>query len=112
MYIYVHIYMYIHMYIHTYIQAANNMTPAKAAPPENLPTALLALNEVLFKNLGYVGNRQDYYDPSNSMIHSVLEKRMGNPILLCVVYLAVARRVGLSLSGAECPSHFILRGNA
>ena len=44
------------------------------------------------------------------MIHRVLEARTGNPITLSVVYLAVARRLGLALSGAECPSHFIVRG--
>ena len=84
---------------------------AAALPPAQVPVALRALNEVLFEDLGYVGNRQDYYNPGNSMIHTVLQTRMGNPITLSVVYLAVARRVGLSLTGAECPSHFIVRGH-
>lgn len=89
---------------------AATMEPVKAAPPASLPLALIALNEVLFGDLGFAGNRQDYYDPGNSMIQEVLQMRCGNPITLSVVYLAVARRVGLSLGGAECPSHFIVRG--
>lgn len=84
--------------------------PARPAPPAHIPVQLGALNAVLFEELGFVGNREDYYDPGNNMIHSVLERRTGNPITLSVVYLAVARRVGLNLSGAECPSHFIVRG--
>jgi regulator of sirC expression with transglutaminase-like and TPR domain len=83
---------------------------AGALPPSQVPLALRALNEVLFDDMGFVGNRQDYYNPTNSMIHNVLETRQGNPITLSVIYLALAQRVGLSLTGAECPSHFIVRG--
>jgi len=90
--------------------AATGVTTAKSPPPADLPVELRALNAVLFEELGFCGNRQDYYDPLNTMIHRVLETRTGNPITLSVVYLAVARRVGLALSGAECPSHFIVRG--
>jgi len=90
--------------------AVTGGTTATSPPPVDLPVELCALNAVLFEELGFCGNRQDYYDPLNTMIHRVLETRTGNPITLSVVYLAVARRLGLSLSGAECPSHFIVRG--
>ncbi len=43
-------------------------------------------------------------------MHEVLSRRTGNPITLAVVYMAVARRVGVPLYGAECPSHFVVRG--
>ena len=78
--------------------------------PHTVPVALRAMHEVLFSDLGFSGNRDDYYDPSNSLIHTVLANRTGNPITLSVVYLAIARRVGVHLTGAECPSHFIVRG--
>jgi hypothetical protein len=71
---------------------------------------LLALNRVFFEALGFAGNREDYYDPRNSLIHEVLTRKKGNPITLSVVYMAVARRIGIHLDGAECPSHFVVRG--
>lgn len=95
-----------------FVSATSAAAAAAASPPSSLPVELRALNAVLFEDLGFNGNRQDYYDPFNSMIHRVLEARTGNPITLSVVYLAIARRLGLALSGAECPSHFIVRGDA
>ncbi|KAJ1493918.1 Transglutaminase-like superfamily-domain-containing protein [Baffinella frigidus] len=71
---------------------------------------LQALNTVFFDQLGFKGNREDYYDPRNSLIHEVLQRKTGNPITLSVVYMAVARRIGIQLHGSSCPSHFVLRG--
>ena len=68
-----------------------------------------ALNRYLFGELGFVGNEADYYDPRNSMLHQVLDRRTGIPITLSVVYIEVGRRAGLSVEGLGLPGHFIVR---
>jgi regulator of sirC expression with transglutaminase-like and TPR domain len=68
-----------------------------------------ALNETLFDYLGFHGNREHYYDPRNSFLNEVIDRRMGIPITLTVVYMEVARRIGFSVKGAGLPGHFIAR---
>jgi len=67
-----------------------------------------ALNDVLFKRHGFHGNRDDYYDPKNSFLNQVLERKTGIPITLSVLYMEVAQRVGLSLDGVAFPGHFLV----
>ena len=55
------------------------------------------------------GNTDDYYDPRNSYLNQVLERRLGIPISLCIVYWTVAELLGLSLTGVNLPCHFMLR---
>jgi regulator of sirC expression with transglutaminase-like and TPR domain len=68
-----------------------------------------ALNEFLFQDLGYRGNTDEYYDPRNSYLNDVMDRRMGIPISLSVLYMAVGRRVGLPLEGVSFPGHFLVR---
>jgi regulator of sirC expression with transglutaminase-like and TPR domain len=68
-----------------------------------------ALNSYLFDEQGFTGNVADYYDPRNSMLHRVLERRLGIPITLSVVYMEVGRRAGLRVEGVGLPGHFIVR---
>ena len=70
---------------------------------------LAALNQVLFEELKLRGNREDYYDPRNSFLNDVLDRGLGIPITLSVVYMEVARRVGFHLSGVGMPGHFLLK---
>lgn len=70
-----------------------------------------ALNHYLFEEQGFAGNRDDYYDPRNSMLHRVLERRTGIPITLSVVYMEVGRRAGLRVEGVGMPGHFIVRAS-
>jgi regulator of sirC expression with transglutaminase-like and TPR domain len=63
----------------------------------------------LFEELGFAGNREDYYDPRNSLLNDVLERRLGIPITLSLVLMEVGRRVGLSIEGVGLPGHFIAR---
>lgn len=63
----------------------------------------------LFRHEGFTGNSSDYYDPRNSLLHEVLERRLGIPITLSVVALEVGRRIGVPLSGVGLPGHFLLR---
>ena len=76
-----------------------------ASGPANM---IAALNRVLFVESGFCGNEENYYDPENSFINLVLERRMGLPITLSLVYIEVARRAGLELRGIGLPGHFVV----
>lgn len=69
---------------------------------------LKAANEILFEVLQFRGNEQDYYDPRNSCLNSVLMRRLGIPITLSVVYIEIARRLGRPVYGVGLPGHFII----
>jgi regulator of sirC expression with transglutaminase-like and TPR domain len=74
------------------------------------PHRLIAgLSEYLFRRLGFHGNSDDYYDPKNSFLNEVLDRRMGIPITLSTVYLEVGRRIGLSVHGVGMPGHFLVK---
>ncbi len=70
---------------------------------------VIALNQFLFDELGFSGNADDYYDPRNSYLNEVLERRVGIPISLSIVYMEVGRKVGLPLEGVSFPGHFLVR---
>ncbi len=70
---------------------------------------LLALNQVLFVELGFRGDAEDYYDPANSYVNRVMDRRRGIPISLSAVYLFVGRRLGLPVAGIGMPGHFLCR---
>ncbi len=76
------------------------------APPKE---QLAVVNNFLFENRGFRGNGQNYYDEDNSYINRVLDRRVGNPISLCVVYLLLARRLKLPIVGIGMPGHFLCR---
>ncbi|HLJ14570.1 MAG TPA: transglutaminase-like domain-containing protein [Bryobacteraceae bacterium] len=65
-------------------------------------------NDFLFEHLGFRGNQADYYNPHNSCLNQVLERRSGIPITLSLVYIEVARRVGMPVQGIGLPGHFIV----
>src|SRR5829696_4272609 len=68
-----------------------------------------AISDHLFDRLGFAGNSYDYYDPRNSFMTDVLDRRMGIPISLSVLYLEVSRRVGVLAQGVNFPGHFLVR---
>lgn len=68
-------------------------------------------NDYLFGDLGFRGNEIDYNDPRNSCLNYVLDRRIGIPIALSVVYIEVARRLGQPVSGVGLPGHFIVEYN-
>lgn len=67
------------------------------------------MNQVLFAEEKLRGNNEDYYDPRNSFLNDVLERKLGIPITLAVVYMEVARRIGFPLFGVGMPGHFLLK---
>jgi regulator of sirC expression with transglutaminase-like and TPR domain len=70
---------------------------------------ILALNRFLFDELGFAPNVDNYYDPRNSFLNEVLERRVGIPISLSILYIEVGRRVGLPLRGVSFPGHFLVK---
>ncbi|PYV10648.1 MAG: hypothetical protein DMG07_20740 [Acidobacteria bacterium] len=70
---------------------------------------LKALNEVLFLQEGLRGNTEDYYDPRNSFLNEVLDRKIGIPISLSVIYIEVARRIDFAIEGVGFPGHFIVK---
>ena len=71
--------------------------------------AITAFNEYLYEEEGFVGNRARYEDPRNSFLNEVIDRRTGIPLTLAVIYLEVARRAGLTITGVNFPGHFLLR---
>jgi regulator of sirC expression with transglutaminase-like and TPR domain len=67
------------------------------------------LNAYLFEERGFRGNAQEYYDPRNSFLNEVLDRKLGIPITVSVVYMEVGRRVGMLLQGVGMPGHFIVK---
>jgi regulator of sirC expression with transglutaminase-like and TPR domain len=68
-----------------------------------------ALNQHLFNELDFRGNSGDFYDPRNSYLNQVLERRTGIPITLSILYMEVGRRLGLRLQGVSFPGHFLVK---
>ena len=74
------------------------------------PTYLISiLNEYLFDELGFCGAEEDYYDPGNSFLNTVLDKKTGIPITLSIIYAEVAKNIGLDLKIVGFPGHVIVK---
>ena len=82
---------------------------ARLEPDAPVEDRVIALNDFLFADLGFRGNADDYYDPRNSYLNEVVDRRRGIPITLSVLYLEIGRRVGLPLEGVSFPGHFMVR---
>lgn len=70
---------------------------------------LTTINNYLFDELGFTGDEESYYDPQNSYLNRVIDRRKGNPINLSLLYLLLARRLQLPMVGIGLPGHFICR---
>ena len=68
-----------------------------------------SINYQLFEVEGFRGNQEDYYDPRNSFLNDVLDRKTGIPITLSVLYMEVGRRIGLKIEGVGMPGHFIVK---
>lgn len=85
----------------------NNLKKIKI---KNDPTSIInEANHFLFMELGLKGNKKNYYDPGNSFIDQVIDKKSGNPILLSVIYLLLAKKLNLPFSGVNMPAHFLVQ---
>src|SRR3970040_405759 len=70
---------------------------------------VVELNQFLFDELGFHGNADHYYDPRNSYLNEVLDRRTGIPLTISVLYLEIGRRIGRALEGVSFPGHFLVR---
>src|SRR3989441_8735346 len=102
---------YPHFNIEPYAARIDELGERVAAQAADLQAnrTIAALNHVLFDEVGLRGNCDDYYDPRNSFLNDVLDRGLGIPITLSVVYMEVARRVGFPLAGVGLPGHFLLK---
>lgn len=95
-----------------YLARLDEMAKAVAArlgPKPRQTETLSAINEHLFHDLGLSGNTRDYSDPRNSYLNEVLDRGLGIPISLSVIYLEVAWRLGLPCQGVSFPGHFLIK---
>ncbi len=81
---------------------------AKADPDDVID----GMNLVLFNELGFRGNTENYYDPNNSYLNRVIDLRVGIPITLSVIFLLLSKRLGLPVSGVALPGHFVVKYEA
>jgi regulator of sirC expression with transglutaminase-like and TPR domain len=98
------------------IQACLRRLDALAARAEvligidrNAVNIIKSINEILFVQEGLRGNEDDYYDPRNSFLNGVLDRRLGIPISLSVIYMEVARRINFPIDGIGFPGHFLVK---
>ncbi|HEY9652500.1 MAG TPA: transglutaminase-like domain-containing protein, partial [Coleofasciculaceae cyanobacterium] len=79
-------------------------------PVERYPLRIIrSLNQYFYDDLGFIGNTNDYYDPRNSFLNEVIDRRTGIPITLSLVYLEVSRRLDFPMVGINMPGHFLIR---
>lgn len=79
-------------------------------PAQHYPLRIIqTINQYLYDDLGFTGNTTDYYDPRNSFLNQVIDRRIGIPITLSLVYLEVARRIDFPMVGVGMPGHFLIR---
>jgi regulator of sirC expression with transglutaminase-like and TPR domain len=95
-----------------YLSHLEGLAKRVRARMRSSPTAretIALLNRVLFEEEGLRGNRENYYDPRNSFLNDVLDRKLGIPITISVIYMDVARRVGFPLCGTGMPGHFLVK---
>jgi len=98
--------------IATYLHRLDTMAAevGDRLPAERYPLRVIqVINQYLYDELGFSGNTKEYYDPRNSYLSDVLERRRGIPITLSLVYLELARRIDFPMVGVGMPGHFLIR---
>ena len=79
-------------------------------PLEKYPLKIIqCINKYLYDDLNFTGNAQNYYDPRNSFLNDVIERRVGIPITLALIYIEIARRIDFPMIGIGMPGHFLIR---
>lgn len=79
-------------------------------PEEAYPLKIIqTINRYLYEDLGFSGNSEDYYNPCNSFLNAVIDRRTGIPISLALLYLAIAERIKFPMVGIGMPGHFLIR---
>jgi regulator of sirC expression with transglutaminase-like and TPR domain len=100
--------------VEEYLNALDTMAAEiqERLPKEQYPLRIIqGINQYLYDDLGFAGNTTDYYDPRNSFLNDVIDRRTGIPITLSLVYLEVAKRIDFPMVGINMPGHFLIRPN-
>jgi regulator of sirC expression with transglutaminase-like and TPR domain len=103
---------YPNLSITEYLDKLNSMgqTLRNTISDEKNPTLLISrLNEYMFDILEFSGNGDDYYNPDNNFLNVVIDKKMGIPITLSIIYIELAKHIGLDLRPVGFPSHFLVK---
>lgn len=98
--------------VEEYLNALDTMAAevTERLPSESYPLRIIqTVNQYLFEDLGFQGNTEQYYDPRNSYLNQVIERRTGIPITLSLVYLEIAQRISFPMVGINMPGHFLIR---
>jgi regulator of sirC expression with transglutaminase-like and TPR domain len=83
---------------------------AKRLPKNRYPLKVIqTINQYLYIDLNFYGNENDYYNPKNSFLNDVIDRRTGIPITLALVYLEIAKQIDFPMVGIGMPGHFIIR---
>jgi regulator of sirC expression with transglutaminase-like and TPR domain len=91
------------------IEALATELSARVVEQASETDRILALNRFLFEEQRFAPNVENFYDPRNSFLNEVLERRLGIPISLSILYIEVGRRIGLTLKGVSFPGHFLVK---
>lgn len=94
-----------------YLNALDTMAQEvqERLPAEQYPLRVIhSINQYLYDDLGFTSNTTDYYNPRNSFLNDVIERRTGIPITLSLVYLEIAKRIDFPMVGVGMPGHFLI----
>jgi regulator of sirC expression with transglutaminase-like and TPR domain len=101
-----------HLDIERYVHRVEELAQRAAAAihdADDPADCIAAINHVLFQEELFRGNSADYYDPRNSFLHEVLDRHLGIPITLSLLYMEVGRRAGFPMFGVGMPGHFLVK---
>lgn len=98
----------IDQYLNRIDELAREAEPAVKAGADTV-ARIQSLSEFLFTQKGFDGNREKFGDPRNSFLNDVLERKVGIPITLSVLYIEIGRQLGLNLFGVSFPAHFLVK---
>lgn len=82
---------------------------ARIQPEWNSLQRLARLRNFMYEELGFKGDVQDYYRPENSLLHSVMTRRLGIPLTLAILFMEIGWRIGVPFEGVGFPGHFLVR---
>jgi len=82
---------------------------ARIEPGWNNLQKLARLRRYVFEDLGFRGEHKDYYNPANSLLHEVMQRRRGIPLTLSILFMELGWRIGMPLEGVGFPGHFLVR---